>query len=187
MKDESIGVRRGNNRLRLFSRAASLALALMTPTPFLSQMPAHADSAAYTTQRTEAEQNRLIVRRAFEAWAKGENVFNELLAEDVVWTIFGSDPVAGTYYGRDDFVQQASLPLASRLQTQVVPEVHAIWAEEDTVVVRFDGSATTTSGAPYRNQFVWIFWMEDAEVTRAEAFLDLAAYREAVENNEPRK
>jgi hypothetical protein len=26
----------------------------------------------------------------------------------------------------------------------------------DTVIVRFDGRATTTSGAPYRNQFVWI-------------------------------
>jgi hypothetical protein len=38
--------------------------------------------------------------------------------------------------------------------------------------IRFDGTATTTSGAPYANQFVWIFRMEDGVVVEAEAFLD---------------
>jgi len=186
MNDGNIYMRRGSNRLCLLIRAASLVLSLVATTPFLSQMPAQADPAADATDRSETERNRAIVRRTFEAWANGENVFGELLADDVVWTSFGSDPVAGTYNGRDDFVQRASVPLVSRLQTPLIPKVHAIWAEGDTVIVRFDGSATTTSGAPYRNQFVWIFWMKDGEVTQAEAFLDLAAYREVVENNDPR-
>jgi ketosteroid isomerase-like protein len=65
--------------------------------------------------------------------------------------------------------------------------VHHIWAVEDRVIIRFDASATTTSGAQYRNQFVWIFRMEDGSVVEAEAFLDLAAYQEVVDNNEPRQ
>ncbi len=142
--------------------------------------------APAAAEEPTAQINREIVRQAFAAWANGRNVFAKLLADDVVWTIHGSDPVAGTYTGRDDFVARASVPLVSRLAEPLVPEVHRIWAEGDTVVVRFDGSATTTSGTPYRNRFVWIFTLEDGKVVRAEAFLDLEAYRSVVEGNAPR-
>ncbi|MCO6423171.1 nuclear transport factor 2 family protein [Sinorhizobium meliloti] len=98
----------------------------------------------------------------------------------------GSAPVAGTYRGVEDFVERASAPLISRLATPLVPRVHHICADGDTVIVRFDGSATTTSGAPYRNKFVWIFLMKNGAVVEAEAFLDLAAYHAVVDNNEPR-
>ncbi|NKB16638.1 MAG: SnoaL-like domain-containing protein, partial [Sphingomonadales bacterium] len=113
--------------------------------------------------------------------------FRELLAPDVKWTIHGSDPVAGTYTGLKDFVDRASAPLLSRLATPLVPKVHHIWAVRDTVIVRFDGSATTTSGAAYTNQFVWIFKMSNGVVAEAEAFLDLAAYRRVIDSNVPRQ
>ncbi len=130
--------------------------------------------------------NEAIVRQAFDNWVMGGNVFAELLAPNVSWTIRGSGPVARTYIGIEDFVQRGSVPLISRLATPLVPKVHDIWAVGDTVIIRFDGSATTTSGAPYANQFVWIFRMTGGVVTEAEAFLDLAAYQQVVDNNEPR-
>ena len=129
--------------------------------------------------------NEAIVREAFEGWGAGGNVF-KLLAPDVVWTIHGSGPVADTYRGVEDFVQRGSRPLVSRLATPLTPRVHHIWASGDRVIIRFDASATTTSGAPYSNQFVWIFRMEGGSVVEAEAFLDLAAYQQVVDNNEPR-
>ncbi|WP_185982805.1 nuclear transport factor 2 family protein [Aureimonas mangrovi] len=131
-----------------------------------------------------AERNAAIVREAFDRWAAGGSVFDPLLSPELRWTIHGSGPVAGTY-DRESFLEDASIPLVSRLSEPVVPEVHAIWSVGDTVIVRFDGSGTTTSGAPYENQFVWIFQMEDGLVVEAEAFLDLVAYDEVVENNEP--
>lgn len=131
---------------------------------------------------TQTEANRETVRKAFAAWADGEAIFDDLLADDVIWTIHGSDPVAGTYNGRADFIDRASRPLTRRLAGPITPEVHDIWADEATVIVRFDGSATTVTGATYQNQFVWIFQMADGLVVRAEAFLDLAAYRAVVEN-----
>jgi uncharacterized protein len=169
------------------SIAVAFAVALVTP----CARPSFAQSAPPVKALPEGqlhttERNRQLVRQAFEAWVRGESVFDKLLADDVVWTIHGSDPVAGVYTSRRDFVDRASLPLVSRLRTPVVPQVHAIWAEGDTVIVRFDGSATTTSGTPYRNQFVWIFWFTGEKVTRAEAFLDLAAYRTVVDNNQPK-
>lgn len=131
--------------------------------------------------------NHAIVSEAFEKWQAGESVFAELLVPDVVWTIHGSGPVAGTYRSLEDFVSRASAPLLNRLATPLVPDVHDIWAEGTKVIIRFDGAATTTSGAPYNNQFVWIFQMEDGRVVEAEAFLDLAAYQEVIDNNEPRQ
>ncbi len=67
-----------------------------------------------------------------------------------------------------------------------MPEVHNIVADGDTIIIRFDGTATTTSGAPYRNQFVWILEMKDGLVANVEAFLDLVAYQQIADNNAPR-
>ncbi|KRE17518.1 ketosteroid isomerase [Bosea sp. Root381] len=138
--------------------------------------------------RTPLEtRNETIVREAFDKWRSGGNVFADLLSPDLVWTIHGSGPVAGTYRGLKDFVERASVPLVSRLATPLTPTVHHIWSGGDRIVIRFDATATTTSGAPYSNQFVWIFRMNDGAVVEAEAFLDLAAYQRVVDNNEPRR
>lgn len=155
------------------------AVGFIAATPWLVT-PAASDSSM-------TAQNERIVREAFQKWAGGENVFPLLLAPDVVWTIPGSGPVAGTYRGVQDFVERASRPLISRLSTPIVPQVHHIWSLGDKVIIRFDGAATTTGGHPYRNQFVWIFKMKDGLVTEAEAFLDLMAYQRVVDNNMPRQ
>ncbi|WP_458095561.1 nuclear transport factor 2 family protein [Roseomonas sp. WA12] len=157
---------------------AALALALAAAPLAASAAPAEAPMLM---------RNEEIVRRAFDGWAAGRSAFTELLSPDVVWTIHGSGPVAGTYRSRADFIERASRPLINRLATPLVPKVHHIWATGDTVIIRFEASATTNSGAAYTNQFVWIFRMRDGSVVEAEAFLDLVAYQRAVEGSEPRR
>lgn len=132
------------------------------------------------------ETNRQIIASAFKTWQQGNYVFGDILAPDIRWTIHGTGPVAGTYTDLDVFVEEAARPVTSRLASPLLPEVHSIWAVDDTVIVRWDGSAPTTGGAIYENEFLWIFTMEDGLVTEAEAFLDLRAYDELVANNEPR-
>ena len=167
------------------SRTALIALGLLS---LALPGAAFADTAA--TQVTDSaaieQRNKAIVEAAFKKWRGGTYVFAELLAPDVVWTIHGSGPVAGTYLNQKDFIEQASRPLTSRLATPIAPEVHNIFADGDTVIIRFDGTATTMSGSPYRNQFVWIIKMKDGLVVNAEAFLDLVAYQQVVDNNAPR-
>lgn len=176
-----------DHRIAGKSRASLIALALLS----LGQPgEAIANTAGTQVQSPDylaiEQRNKAIVEAAFEKWRGGTYVFAELLAPDVVWTIHGSGPVAGTYRNQQDFIEQASRPLTSRLATPVVPEVHNIFADGNTIIIRFDGTATTTSGAPYRNQFVWIFEMKDGLVVNAEAFLDLFAYQEVVDNNTQR-
>ncbi|MEH0875738.1 nuclear transport factor 2 family protein [Pectobacterium cacticida] len=156
-------------------RSLLLALAIVA-----AVSPAQADTDL--TGRNEA-----IVRKAFEEWTSGRGNIFDLLSPDIRWTIHGSGPVAGTYNGLADFVQRASVPLVSRLATPLTPDVHHIWASGDNVIIRFDASAITTSRSPYNNQFIWIFRMKDDLVVEAEAFLDLVAYQDVVDNNEPRE
>jgi ketosteroid isomerase-like protein len=166
------------NWLAIPIRQLALAAAMaVSATPAVA-MPASSDTVV--THRNEA-----IVREAFQKWAAGASIFPTLLAPDVVWTIPGSGPVAGTYWGLEDFVERASRPLVSRLSTPLVPRVHHLWAAGDRVIVRFEASAKTTAGHPYHNQFVWIFRMRDGLVAEAEAFLDLGAYQQVVDNNPP--
>ena len=137
----------------------------------------NATSALANTDNANAETtNTAIVQKAFDDWAVQTGGVADILSPNVVWTIHGSGPVAGTYTSRESFLNDASLPLVDRLSRPIIPDVHHIWSFEDRVIIRFDGSATTTSGAPYNNQFVWIFRLEDGVVVEAEAFLDLVAY-----------
>lgn len=168
----------------IIRRVAQFTFAISFSSLMLAAAPI--TQAQISKETVETTRNETIVGRAFDEWAKGGSVFGDLLAPDVKWTIHGSDPVAGTYMGLKDFVDRASAPLLSRLATRLVPTVHHIWAIGDTVIVRFDGAATTTSGAAYTNRFVWIFKMSNGVVTEAEAFLDLAAYRHVIDNNVPR-
>lgn len=148
-------------------------------------VPATAGTTSGTVNNVQAS-NEAVVREAFEQWAAGSGNVFDLLVPDVRWTIHGTGPVAGTYNGVEDFMRRGSVPLVSRLASPLSPIVHHVWAVRDRVIVRFDAAATTTSGAPYRNQFVWIFRLQDGLVVEAEAFLDLVAYQEVIDNNEPR-
>ena len=61
------------------------------------------------------ESNRQIITEAFEKWsAGGSTFFDDVLAHNVVWTIKGSSPTAGTYDGRDQFVREAVKPFVER-------------------------------------------------------------------------
>ncbi|MDQ7912011.1 nuclear transport factor 2 family protein [Pseudomonas sp. 102515] len=128
------------------------------------------------------ERHQRLVEGAFANWSAGRgSLFDDLLSPDVVWTIQGSGPAAGTYHGREDFLQRAVRPFAQRLATPIVPRVQGIWVREDQVVVRWKGTATARDGAPYRNEYVWIFKMDGERATQVEAFLDLAPYQDVID------
>ncbi|QCP14427.1 nuclear transport factor 2 family protein [Pseudoduganella umbonata] len=121
--------------------------------------------------------NRQLVDAAFQRWAAGgSGFFNELLHEDVTWTIAGSGPSAGTYRGRQAFIDRAVAPFVARLASPIKPVARQVWADGEHVIVRWDGEATAADGQPYRNSYVWIFRMRGGRAIEATAFLDLAAY-----------
>lgn len=145
-----------------------------------------ATTGAHANTPDVTARNHEIISQAFTDWAERGGPFTRVLSPDIEWTVHGSGPYARTYNGVESFAKDASAPLLSRLAGPLVPNVHHIWAVDDKVIVRFDGSAKTTSGGSYNNKFLWVLTMKDGKAVKAEAFLDMVAYQTVVDNNTPR-
>ncbi len=118
-------------------------------------MTAHGTPAVGTASgtRDEATSNKAVVARAFEEWAAGGTRFFDVLDEDAVWTIAGSGRSAQTFHGRATFLAGGFGPIASRFASPMKPKVLGLFADGDTVVIRWDGEAALTDGQTYRNGY----------------------------------
>lgn len=147
---------------------------------------ATARAEAMAAQEASHTRNKRIVDAAFDRWtAGGSSFFDEVLAPDVVWTIEGSGPSAGTFKGRDVFVERAVRPFTSRLSTTVRPVSRQVWADGDHVIINWEGEGVARDGAAYRNSYVWIFRMEGGKAVEVKAFLDLAPYDDVLRRIPP--
>ncbi len=123
------------------------------------------------------ERNKLSVAQAFDRWAAGgTSFFEDVLAPDALWVIEGSGPSAGTYRGRDAFLERAVRPFAGRLTEPVRPTMRRVWADGDHVIVHWEGDGVARDLKPYKNRYAWIFRMQDGKAVEVNAFLDLPAY-----------
>ncbi|RIV39748.1 nuclear transport factor 2 family protein [Micromonospora radicis] len=85
-----------------------------------------------------------------------------------------------TYPSKADFLAEGAAPIMDRLATTLVTTIRDVWADGDTVIVRFDGDATAIDGVEY----CWIWQLRHERVVRCYAFLDLIAVRELVDRVE---
>lgn len=120
--------------------------------------------------------NEKIIRQAFEDWAERGGAFARVLSPEISWQVHGSSLYSKTYTGIESFVNDASMPIISRLETPLKPDLKHVWSEDDKVIVRFDATALTVAGTLYQNKYLWILTMRDGLVAHSEAFLDMAAY-----------
>ena len=127
-----------------------------------------------------ADRNRALVRDAFDAWAAGRGSVFDLLADDATWTILGSTPGAGTWRGRQAYLDAAVTPLFDRLAAPARPELTGLWADGDEVVVRWRQDTPLKASGSYRNDYAWFFTLQDGKVAAVTAFLDLPAYAAAM-------
>lgn len=103
--------------LSILNSRSAVAAGAMFVLALLFLSPANAASGSDVESR-----NKQIVTEAFDRWAAGGTTFfSDVVAPDVVWEIKGSGPSAGTFRGRDAFVEQAVRPFVSRLSAPVRP------------------------------------------------------------------
>ena len=138
--------------------------------------PAPQASATSQTGCAEAANKEVIVA-AFDKWAAGGTTFfQDVLHDDVVWTIEGSGPSAGEFRGLNVFIDKAVRPFVTRLKTPVRPRNVQVWADGRHVMVTWKGDAVARDGRDYRNSYAWVFRMRDGKAEAVNAFLDLAPY-----------
>ena len=125
------------------------------------------------TRRMSATKNKKVIETAFTAWSQGDGMalFN-LIADNVNWTITGSSPISGTYTTKHDFIEKALKLQREHLAGPPVAHVHKVIAEDDWVVVQWEGRATTKTGMPYNNQYCYVLEVADGKIIRGTTYWD---------------
>lgn len=134
---------------------------------------------AYTD---EENANRTVVEDALKVAATdfsklGENIFSP----DVEWTITGHGPVARTFHGMKDLIDNAEQELFDRWAKPAAVTTKGVWADGDKVFVHMRSATTARDGQPYANEYMYILTMRDQKVVAGTAWLDLYAYYDILE------
>jgi len=131
------------------------------------------------TAATDA--NRDVVRAAFTAWQAGTAPITELFAVDMVWRIEGHSVASREYTGRQTFVDEVLDPFAARFAggERFRPvTIRSIVADDDTVVVIWDGHGVANDGRDYDNSYAWIMRLADGLVVDGTAFYDSISFND---------
>lgn len=127
-----------------------------------------------------------VVERFWAANAAGDvEGLKAVLSPDVEWTVVGHTvPIARTYHGWDGFFGE----LIATLMTLFVPgsvvfDIQEIYEDvgRSTVVTYFHETATSVTGASFRNDIVTIMKIEDGQIVRAREVMDLYEVKTATE------
>jgi ketosteroid isomerase-like protein len=130
-----------------------------------------------------AAANKAAVENVLKAWMAGDGgALQQLLTDDVEWTIAGNSVAAGTTHGRAELMSRVLGPFGARFANSPdrfrARRVAGIYADGETVVANFDGAGVANDGKPYSNSYVWLLTMRDGKVTKATAFFDSVAFNE---------
>jgi ketosteroid isomerase-like protein len=150
------------------AQALFLAVAMMG----LTAPSASAQSSA------EQERNRALVQRGFDAWRDGTGSPYDILADDANWTIMGNSLAAKSYPSREAFLSDVIRPFNARMRDRLIPTVHRLYTDGDTVIALFDAKGTARDGKPYANSYAWFLQLKDGKIVRAQAFFDSIAFDE---------
>ena len=116
-----------------------------------------------------SQENVEIVRRGYEAYARGD-VAAMLAGVDPEMITYREEPDGATFRGREGFLE-AIAEWVEDFDEFVATAEELIDANERQVVVRVHQTATgAQSGAPIEGDFWFVHTLSDAKVTRLDMF-----------------
>lgn len=121
---------------------------------------------------SRTEHNLKLVQAKVDAWKAGTGSLFDLVSERVQWTVAGTSPVSGTYNSKKDLMNKAVAPINARLNAPVKLTAAALTAQDDKVVILWQGSATAKNGEEYKNTYSWHMTIQNDSIIKVEAFLD---------------
>ncbi len=129
-----------------------------------------------------AAENKRLFQAIFAGLSVGDGkLFIDSLADDFCWTITGTTAWSKTYRGKQAVRGELLRPLFAQFADQYTNQLRRIIAEDDFVVVEFQGRVTTKSGKPYNNTYCWICRVADGKLKELTEYLDTALVDHALE------
>jgi uncharacterized protein len=99
---------------------------------------------------------------AQEGWS---TKFNDALADDLVWVATGSSPVAGTYKGKQVYLEKIIKRLGDRLQSWPKPVVENLFVDGDTACIQFHGEGGVgKNGANFDMDYCWVMRLHEGRI-----------------------
>lgn len=130
------------------------------------------------------------VQNAFQlltSSATAARFFEEYVADDVLWTVMGTNYLAGTTRGKAKFVSEDVVRLREFLASDLVMVVdHIHVADNDTAIVEMRSTAKLKNGAPYNMTYIWVvgFSKDHRKIDWVRAYVDTEVLNSVFRENE---
>jgi ketosteroid isomerase-like protein len=128
-----------------------------------------------------AENELLIVEKAFEEWMSGTGYVSRLFAPQMTWEIVGHSAASAKYRSADEFITKVLEPFGRRFSASEPfrpVKIRGTYADGSTVIVLWDGAGSTISGTTYENTYAWILTLDQGLIVDGVAFYDSIAFNE---------
>jgi uncharacterized protein len=105
----------------------------------------------------------------------------DVFAPEMTWRIEGRSVAASDYANRQEFIDRVLAPFGARFaegERFRAVRIHAICADGDTVIVRWDGHGVANDGIAYDNSCAWFMTLRDGLVIDDTAHFDSIAFDE---------
>lgn len=129
-----------------------------------------------------ADQNKELVTKTWRAFISGDlDGALANMSDEISWVIPGNLPnVSGLKRGKDairSFGKNAQVAFPAGLKS----EIHKVHATDDnTVVLELTNQGKAANGKDYRNEYCFIFEVENGKVRRIREYVDLLTVKETL-------
>jgi ketosteroid isomerase-like protein len=123
---------------------------------------------------TSAE-NKKLMQEIFAGLAnRNGTLLIERMSDDFRWINIGTNKWSGTFDGKEAVLRDLLAPLRAKLAERSRTVAHRFIAEGDYVVVEARGDNVTKAGAPYNNEYCFVFRLSDGKIREVKEYADTA-------------
>lgn len=119
------------------------------------------------------EENKKVIRDYFDAVASGaSDKVVAAFADDIVWWVPPSSPMAGTYEGRDAVLGMFGKGVSLYAPEPMKIEILGMVADERKVAAEIRITAKTAKGGEYRNFYHFLFEIDGGRIKGVKEYVD---------------
>ena len=126
------------------------------------------------------------VQTAFQPFENGDppSFFKNYVADDVVWTITGSDTLSGKYTSKLEVLDKTLNPVVRHMATPVARKIKSILISGDWAIVEHTAEAKTKQGMDMFQEFCWLCRFEGGKIVEARMYMDTALFRKVLDEKD---
>ncbi len=117
--------------------------------------------------------NKKLLQDMFAGLANRDSaLFLDALADDVTWSIIGSNSWSGAYIGKEAVLCELLMPLRNLLAERSKTVAQRFIVDGDVAAVEARGHNVTRAGTPYNNEYCLVFRFAGGKIVEVIEYSD---------------